>query len=307
MPQLVFRTTPDGNVDFFNSSWYEFTGFPEGSANGTGWKAALHPDDVERVAAIWNEARRTGEPCEDEYRLKHHSGEFRWVLTRAQPVKLPDGTILRWLGTSTDIHAIKVADQQRQFMLEEMSHRIKNTLTLVQIIASQTLKNSDDLEEAGDALQQRISTLAIAHDQLVRSEWAKANITQVVDAALAPHRTGLGNFKISGPDLPIGSSQAVALTMALHELATNAAKYGALSTEVGLVNLHWLAETAGDRFTLVWEEQGGPPVTQPRRNGFGSKMIEQALTGYFGGASSVTYDPGGLCFELSSPLSGLSG
>ncbi len=307
MPQLVFRTTPDGSVDFFNSSWYAFTGFSEGAANGDGWKDALHPDDVERVAAIWDEGRRTEEPCEDEYRLRHHTGEYRWVLTRAQPVKRPDGTVLWWLGTSTDINALKVAEQQRTLMLDEMNHRIKNTLTLVQVIISQTITNANSLEDIDRAVRARISALSIAHDQLINSAWNGADIVEVVDAALKPHRTGRGHFNISGSRLPIGSNRAIALTMALHELATNAAKYGALSSEEGDVDVAWQVDSEDQNFRFVWQESGGPRIANPTRKGFGSKMMEQAVCGYFGGSSKMDYDESGSRFEMISPLSGLKG
>lgn len=306
MPQMVWATRPDGYHDFFNARWYEFTGVPDGSTDGTGWNGIFHPDDQERASARWQHSLSTGELYEIEYRLRHHSGAYRWVLGRAQPVRNSKGTIVRWLGTCTDIHEIKLADEQRQLMLGEMNHRVKNTLSMVHAMVSQTLRHAENLQDASRSLQSRIGNMAQAHDRLINSKWTETRIRAVVEAALAPHRTGNGRFTLDGPDIPIGSKQALALTMALHELATNATKYGALSTEGGRVSVRWCTGKTGreETFNFGWIESGGPPVTPPQRCGFGSRMIEQALAGYFNGTAELAYDAAGLSFELKAPLGG---
>ncbi|TYB86767.1 PAS domain S-box protein [Oceaniovalibus sp. ACAM 378] len=307
MPQMVWATRPDGHHDFFNARWYEFTGVPEGSTDGAGWNDIFHPDDRNRAMQQWQHSLSTGVLYDIEYRLRHHSGAYRWVLGRAQPVRNSDGAIIRWLGTCTDIHEIKLADEQRQLMLGEMNHRVKNTLAMVHAMVSQTLRQAENLKDASTSIQSRIANMAQAHDLLINSKWTETRILAVVEAALAPHRTGNGRFTLDGPDIPIGSKQALALTMALHELATNATKYGALSTEDGRVSVRWgVGETGGEEtFSCCWTESGGPPVTPPQRRGFGSRMIEQALAGYFNGMAEIAYEGAGLSFELNAPLSGL--
>ena len=243
-----------------------------------------------------------------EYRLRHHSGEYRWVLGRAKPVRDAEGRIIRWYGSCTDINRIKAGEEQRQLMLGEMNHRVKNSMAMVHAIVSQTLRQAESLEDARRSIQSRIGMMAQAHDRLIKSTWTNASITEVIQAALTPHRMEEGRFVLDGPDLPVGSKQALALTMALHELATNAAKYGALSNDRGHVRVQWrqLNNGSHQEFRLNWTEAEGPPVTTPTRRGFGSRMIEQALASYFNGSAELAYEPSGLIFELKAPLADLS-
>ena len=309
--QMIWSTLPDGFHDYYNDRWYEFTGVPEGSTDGEGWNGMFHPDDQEKAWARWRHSLETGEHYEIEYRLRHRTGQYRWVLGRAQPVRDEAGRITRWYGTCTDIHEIKVAEEQRQLMLGEMNHRVKNTLAMVNVMVSQTLRQSENLKDAQVAIQSRIGMMAQAHDRLIKAAWAQTRILEVIEAALAPHRTGEGRFAIEGPDVPIGSKQALALTMALHELSTNATKYGALSGDGddGKIAVRWKVARASDGaevFHLSWTESGGPLVTPPSRKGFGSRMIEQALAGYFNGSAELNYAPEGLSFMLQAPLAGLT-
>lgn len=306
--QMIWSTRPDGYHDYYNDRWYAFTGVPAGSTDGVAWNGMFHPQDQEMAWQRWRHSLETGEPYEIEYRLRHRSGTYRWVLGRAQPLRDKNGTILRWYGTCTDIHEIKIAEEQRQLMLGEMNHRVKNTLAMVNVMVSQTLRHADSLTEARAAIQSRIGMMADAHDRLINATWSETRITEAVEAALAPHRSEEGHFTITGPDLPIGSKQALALTMALHELATNASKYGALSVFKGKVRIEWSIEKrqGQELFHFEWRESGGPPVEAPTRRGFGSRMIEQALGGYFGGEAELVYDSAGLRFSLMAPLEGLT-
>lgn len=302
LPQLVFRTHAEGTAEFFNDAWYEFTGMVPGSADEKGWINAIHPEDRDRIDSIWNETLHKKEANEVEFRLQHFAGGHRWVLTRATPVTNGDGTVNFWLGTSTDIHTIKTLDEQRQLALEEMNHRVKNTMTMVQAVVSQTLRNAETLQDATAAVEGRILAMAGAHDNFIKSKWVVGNVDGVVAAALAPHRPGTGRFDIKGPPLEIGASQAMALTMALHELGTNATKYGALSNTDGRVSVRWDVLNDGSTFAFHWLETGGPKVTAPNSQGFGSRMIEKALAGYFSGTATLDFAPDGLRFELLAPV-----
>ncbi len=307
--QMIWSTTPDGLHDYFNHRWYEFTGVLEGSTNGEEWNGVFHADDQARAWDRWNHSLATGEPYEIEYRLRHRSGEYRWVLGRAQAVLGANGEIQRWYGSCTDIHEIKIAEEQRQLMLAEMNHRVKNSLAMVHAMVSQTLRQAESLVDAKASIESRISMMSQAHDRLVQSTWTNTHILEVVLAALAPHSNGEGRTTIGGPDLPIGSKQALALTMALHELATNAIKYGAWLGEIGQVDVNWKVENTaeGEMFIFSWTESDGPKVQKPERRGFGSRMIEQALAGYFSGTAELRYEPDGLSFDLKAPLAGLTG
>ena len=308
MPQMVWATREDGYPDFYNARWYEFTGAPRGSTDGPAWTEVFHVDDRERALERWRQAVALGEPYEIEYRLRHHTGEYRWVLGRAQPVRGEAGQIVRWLGTCTDIHEIKLVQDQRQLMLAEMNHRVKNTIAMVHAIVGQSLRQAEDLADAREVIQARLAALSAAQDRLVKDSGDNREETfarDVIDAALAPHADGSDRIRVEGgQDHALGSRQSLALTMALHELATNAAKYGALSVADGRVEIAWEAAEDG-RVRLTWKERGGPPVLAPTRRGFGSRMIEQALAGYFGGEAQIAYEPDGVRFTLDAPVSGL--
>lgn len=306
--QMIWSTRPDGFHDYYNRRWYEFTGVPHGSTDGEGWANVFHPDDHERSWERWRQSLATGEQYEIEYRLRHHSGEYRWVLGRAKAAMDEAGRITRWYGTCTDINRIKTADAQRELMLGEMNHRVKNSMAMVHSIVSQSLRQAQNLDDARVSIQSRIGMMAQAHDRLVKATWTETRISDVVAAALAPHGAAEARFTLAGPDLSIGSKQALALTMALHELATNAVKYGALSTDTGDVDVRWQTELRqkNEIFRFSWQERGGPKVEPPERVGFGSRMIEQALAGYFNGEAELDYRPNGLVFELVAPIDGLA-
>src|SRR5690606_38011506 len=131
MPQMVWSTRPDGHHDYFNARWYEFTGMPEGSTDGDIWGEMFHPDDRERAWTEWRHCLETGDPYQIEYRLRHHSGEYRWTLGRALPIHDGQGHILRWIGTCTDIHESKLAAEERELVAQELSHRIKNIFAVL--------------------------------------------------------------------------------------------------------------------------------------------------------------------------------
>jgi PAS domain S-box-containing protein len=304
MPQIVFATDARGYADFYNRQWYDFTGLPLGSSTAKSWIEAFHPDDRKPAMQAWTDSFASQVPFEIEYRLRHHSGAYRWVLGRARAVKDADGAVVRWLGTCTDIHEIKVAQEQRQLMLAEMNHRVKNTLSMVHAIVSQSLRQAENIADASASIQARIGMMAQAHDRLVKSTWTQTHISEVVEAALAPHRSDEKRFIIDGPDLAVGSKQSLALTMALHELATNAIKYGALSQPGGKVCVNWKVDNGV--FTFVWKEVGGPAVEVPKRRGFGSRMIENALASYFDGNAELAFDADGVIFRLTASGEGLT-
>jgi two-component sensor histidine kinase len=189
---------------------------------------------------------------------------------------------------------------------EELRHRVKNTLAVVSAIATQTFRGSNDTT-ALTAFQGRLGAFAKAHDALAVEHGTKASIEQVIEGALAPHRTGEGRFSISGPPVILGSKQAVALAMAVHELGTNAIKYGALSIASGRIDITW-QQTQVDRlptFQFRWQEKHGPPVSKPSRKGFGSRLIGRLIEGDFGGEVDLNYQPSGVICRVSAPMHNL--
>lgn len=200
---------------------------------------------------------------------------------------------------------LKTAEGQQLLLNEELSHRLKNVLAVVQSVVSQTLRQSHDLPSANSALAARLVALGDATTVLTANSWASAGMTAMINKVLGPHGEIGNRIRVKGPPLMLNPRGALAFALALHELATNAAKYGALSNAAGHVELTWAIEhnaPGGPRLRLLWEEIGGPPVKPPTRRGFGSTMIERSLKSYFRGEAKMEYRPSGLRFEIECEL-----
>lgn len=215
------------------------------------------------------------------------------------PLRLADGSIAGMLDTVIETTDTVRAQADLALVNQELGHRLKNTLALVQAIAAQTLRDAAE-PEAMECFSSRIAALGYAHDILLRQAWSSASLSQVVASSIEPH-DALGQVTIEGPDIPIGSRAAVALSLMLHELATNAVKYGALSTADGAVKLSWRIE-AGD-LHVQWRETGGPVVSRPDRTGFGSRLIDMGLGGH--GKVERQYDAHGFRLDVCTPLAEL--
>lgn len=305
MPQMVWSTRPDGHHDFFNARWYEFTGVPVGATDGLAWRNLFHPDDREPMWEKWTHCLETGEPYESRYRLRHHSGEYRWVLGRAAPLYDEAGRIVRWMGTCTDIHDMQKAEEHRKLLIGELNHRVKNTLAIVQSIAQQTFRPGLLSETACAAFEGRLAALAVAHNLLTREHWEKAALQTVATEALQARGLNRGRIRLAGPLVVLQPKQAVTIAMALHELCTNAVKYGALSNQTGTVTLSWDIECGSpSRLSMLWREAGGPPVEPPGRRGFGSRLIERALAYELDGEVNLDYRSDGVVCEIIALLDG---
>lgn len=231
------------------------------------------------------------------------AGRERYWDVQVSPILGPDGRPEAILSVSRDITVLKEAQSRLQLLSEELQHRMKNIFAMVQAIAIQTLSQKHDIERLKTDLLARFNTLKDAQDLLTRNGWEKAGIQDIVRGSLAPHAS-LSRFDITGPQLTLSSRCALGLALGLHELATNANKYGALRNAEGRIQLHW--DVSGDLFHLQWNEVGGPAVSPPTINGFGTRLIERAMAGYFQGKAQISYDPGGLAFTLEAPASALA-
>ncbi len=202
--------------------------------------------------------------------------------------------------------ARRQAEEQAQMLAGEMKHRVKNSLAMVGAIASQTFRNAESVDDALQAFSARLGSMARAQDLLTQNGSDSADLHELVGQALDPYRRSDWDqrFAINGPPVRIASQLATSLAMAMHELATNAVKYGALSVDSGGVAISWSVEEAADAklLQLEWREHGGPPVTLPTQRGFGSRLIERALAAEAGGQASIDFEPGGVVCELSVSL-----
>jgi PAS domain S-box-containing protein len=196
------------------------------------------------------------------------------------------------------------AEEQQELLNRELSHRMKNLLAMVQSIATQTMRSAVDVDTAKEVLAGRLIALGQAHDLLMGGALGSTLIGPVVRGALKLHEDRSGRFHLDGPDLEIGAKPALSLALMLHELATNAAKYGALSREDGHVAIRWSVRPDADEAHLVfsWAEVGGPPVIKPARKGFGSRFIERGLAGQVGGTIALAFPPDGVTCTIAAPL-----
>lgn len=197
-------------------------------------------------------------------------------------------------------------EEQLGLLNQELGHRLKNQLAIIQAVASQTIRQAGDLKGANEALSSRLAALGRATDVLTRSDWTAADLHTLARTALMAHQSVAGRFHLKGPAIRFGPQVSLGLTLAFHELMTNAIKYGALSNDEGRVDLSWSVRPGPNdgepRFDLVWREVGGPTVKPPTRRGFGSLMIERSLRAYFRGDTAIDYDPAGLVFRIDAPL-----
>jgi PAS domain S-box-containing protein len=261
--------------------------------------AMVHPDDVERRTRKVEEALATRQDLEVEYRVIRPDGEIVWMFVRGRTEYSVDGKALRSAGVSLDITQRKIAEERQRAMIAELNHRVKNTLASVQSIALQTSIAVQNPREFYLAFDGRVRALVRAHDLLTANAWLGASLHDVVSrtlAPLAPHDSSAQRLTFSGPPVRFESQAAVTLHMGLHELATNAVKYGALSTPAGLVSVTWRVdrESAPQVLEIVWRETGGPPVVAPSRRGFGSNMLQNGLARELGGSVTLNFAPDGL-------------
>ena len=201
-----------------------------------------------------------------------------------------------------DISERKRAEEHRELLINELNHRVKNTLATVQSIASQTLRNAETMQEAKTGLEARLFALARVHDVLTEESWEGANLSEIVAKAVSPFQDEeAARFRCHGPQVRLPPRMALALAMALQELATNAVKYGALSNATGEVNITWdIAE--GDRLLLCWAESGGPSVISPTKRGFGTRLIERGLAEELKGEVKLDFAPVGLICSIEASL-----
>jgi two-component sensor histidine kinase len=204
-----------------------------------------------------------------------------------------------------DAQASSVAAKLQEVIIGELHHRVKNTLAIVSAITSQSLKSANSLEEATKTIGDRLYALGVAQDLLVRERWSGAGCRTLIEAAVKAFQSkSLDQFEIAGDNIAISSGPAMALSMVIHELCTNAVKHGALSAPAGRVSISWsiFSKDKLKRFKLVWKERGGPQVREPSQRSFGSRLIEQALPGQLQGEARLRFEPDGLSCEVNIPL-----
>lgn len=313
MPQMVWSTLPNGDHDYYNARWYEFTGAPMGSTDGEGWADMFHPDDQPEAWKRWNHSLATGEPYEVEYRLRHRSGRYRWVLGRALPIIGPDQKIQRWIGTCTDIEDAKQIASHNEILSQELSHRIKNIFAIISGLISMTASRNENFRETAETLKGRIAALGRAHEYVrprndkVQVESREITIYHLLSEIFASYPAfAEGRLLITGGTIGVSDRAATPVALVFHELATNSMKYGALAANEGRVAL--VITQSDDRVAFKWSESGGAAIAAPpTHSGFGSKLVEMSVTQQLGGTLERHWKSAGLEINMEVSTSRLTG
>ncbi|RRU19745.1 HWE histidine kinase domain-containing protein [Stenotrophomonas sp. 278] len=259
------------------------------------WHAAMHDREIEQVIA-------TRQPIRGDVPFPHATLGVRIYDYIFTPVIGPDGQVEAIAGSTRDVTERKRHEQHQQLLINELNHRVKNTLATVQSIARQTLRSATGLEDANAKIEERLVALASAHDILTRENWHSADIRDLAQSTVDAYGAA-DQFQLEGDGCRLDPRRALALAMALHELGTNATKYGALSSRAGRVHLHWSSiDVDGDpRIEVVWQEHGGPAVHEPVQRGFGSRLLERGLKHDLGGGVELAFAPEGVRCHLWMP------
>jgi PAS domain S-box-containing protein len=273
------------------------------------YRAALHPDDRHLVQKFHALADKQ-DSFTSEYRVVWPDGTTLWLRGRGQViVRAPDGKAERMVSIVTDVTERKAAEDHIQFLMHEISHRSKNLLTVIQSIARRTARTAGTMEEFERRFERRLQGLAASHDVLVRENWHGAPLADLVRQQLVPFvEIQSSRFELTGPDVVVTAEAAQAIGLAIHELATNAIKYGALSAPAGKVHISWMFDespNAAGQILLSWIEHGGPPVSPPSRKGFGYIVIGEMVERSLNGKVAVEYAGDGLKWRVAIPAANL--
>ena len=248
-------------------------------------------------------AMRNERVNDEEYTLAFADGTKRTLLTSATALRGEDGATIGAVSVSLDISERKRVEEQRELLINELNHRVKNMLATVQSLAHHTLRGATSQEDARAALTDRLMALARVHDVLTRESWERAELYEIVAGAIAPHQ-GHERFTVQGPTIFLSPALSLSLALAVHELATNAVKYGALATQCGTVAITWHVQ---DRLkepwlTFKWAERGGRSVLPPTRRGFGTRLLERSISPEPGATARMDYAPDGLVWIMETPI-----
>ncbi|WP_309090960.1 HWE histidine kinase domain-containing protein [Phenylobacterium sp.] len=301
----IFTLDADGQILSWNPGAERILGYSADEALGRNFEMLFVEAD-RAAGAPRAELRRAlaeGRAEDTRWHLRKN-GQMFWANGMA--MRLGDGQGHGVVKVMRDETASKVADDQRVLLLNELNHRIKNTLATVQAIVEQTLRAAEVEAAVRQSLVERLVALSEAHNVLVNESWAGADLATIVVGALAPYNGGDERFHIEGPPVRLRPQQAVAMSLVLHELTTNAIKYGALSVDDGAVSITWNIAYSGEgarHLTLLWRECGGPAVEPPSREGFGTRLIARSFGPTVGGHAQLVYDRAGLQCVLETPLS----
>ncbi|MBM7046972.1 MULTISPECIES: HWE histidine kinase domain-containing protein [Rhizobium] len=298
---------PDNPIIFVNDAFLDLTGYTRKEVLGQSFNFLMargtDPDSLARIEAAF-----AGTIGGSEISYRRKNGSVFWSAVLVSPVRNESGVIVQHFASFVDLTDHKREQAQSRMLIDELNHRVKNTLATVQSIVWQALRNASDIEVIRDSIEPRLFALSRSHDLLTRESWEGAGLLDLVKAALEPFGIGNGrseHFVITGTNIRVSPKVALALGIAFHELATNAVKYGAFSNKAGSVLISWTVEPSpeGKRLLLRWREKDGPAVAPPSRKGFGSRVIERGLAHELEGTVDLDYQTEGVVCTINFPVS----
>lgn len=307
MPQMIWRAVDAGAWTWASPQWRDYTGQSMAETREWGWLDAIHPDDRDAARRAWADAPARGRFHAD-LRIASRDGGVKWFQTRGRAVRRPTGEVAEWIGTSTDVDDLRQLQAEQKVLVAELQHRTRNLIAVVHSICAQTLDRACSLHDFRDRFDDRLSALSRVQGLLSRSEHDPITIRRLLEMEL--HALGDGRMgsqiHLAGPDTIIRNSTAQTLALAVHELATNALKYGALSSSAGRLVVEWneYARDARPWLALRWRETGVATPARPGRAspGYGRILIEQALPLQLGALTDLVFDAGGLSCAIDIPL-----
>ena len=307
MPIVFMDAKAPGNpIIFANDSFLALTGYGRDELLGHDFSYLMARGADSEARALVEAAFDATDDASREVRCRRKDGSEFWAALFVSPVKNENGEVVQHFASFVDLTRHKDEQAQSRMLIDELNHRVKNTLATVQSIVVQALRHTSEPEVIRESIESRLFALSRSHDLLTREKWEGAGLHDVVDSAMEPFGVtdgGSERFRVTGKNVRFPPKAALALGIAFHELATNAVKYGAFSGDKGCVRIAWTIEpaTEGNRLILTWREEGGPPVTPPARKGFGSRVIERGLAFELGGTTRLDYRAEGVVCTIDIP------
>ena len=311
---MVFTDAKAGGnpIIFANDSFLLLTGFTRAEVLGQRF-SFLVENGLQSPAAMMIDAEFTAKAgAISEVLYCRKDGPPFWTAIFVTPVVDDAGKIVQHFASLIDLSVHKELEARSQMLIDELNHRVKNTLATVRSIVAQGLRKAEDVESVRESIEARLFALSRSHDLLAQENWQSIGLFDLVTEAMKPFRQdgeGTERVRIAGVNTRLKPHQAMALGIALHELATNAVKYGALSNETGIVLISWRSDSSprGQQLSLRWQESGGPAVIPPARKGFGSRVIEQGLKHELAAEAHLSFEPAGLVCTIDMPGSDTAG
>ncbi len=302
---MAFETNPISGLAQLSKNAAQILGLAQQRTfTAAQFVARIHPDDLARFKAH-HRRTRADSPATHSFRFIRPDGREVWLEETSQAEFDTAGRLIGIKGLTRDITRHKQAEEHQDLLIAELDHRVKNVLARVGAVIRHTRPRSGTVNEFVEALDGRIQSIAAAHVLLSQSRWSGVGLTDLIGRQLAPY-TADANTAIDGPDVMLTSAQAQAVAMVIHELATNAAKHGALSSPDGRVSVSWerTSTNAAVVLTMIWNELGGPPTKAPVRRGYGSSLIRDLIPYELGGTVELTFPSDGACCKIEIPLEG---